>query len=402
MMPAYESAARALVKYSIPLVKVDAIQNKELADRFGAAGWPTVKIFNRGTVSEYAGGRDKPSIVASLKLQAKPASTEMRDDFALKMGVERIVAVSVVGYFAEKSNLYVQYMKAANELRESGINLMHTRNASSTSSSSEEYETDTVIVHSAKYLLTRHDQPSRVLRDAAATSDDIVKFIRESSVPLVDHRTRGNVRNDARPLLVVYYKVDFGYHYGRDTRYVRDMVADVASDFSGTGIKFAIADVDELAGEISSLGLANSDDDVKVALLGARGQKYVMPAMAEGEVFGQQHLYKFVEDLRSGKIEALLKSEPIPESQNATSSVRIVVAKSYEDEVHNALKDAVVFFHAPWCGHCQEFSPEYEIIAEKMMNHTAADRVVFVKFDGVANDAPSVFPPIQGRDSPNS
>ena len=34
--------------------------------------------------------------------------------------------------------------------------------------------------------------------------------------------------------------------------------------------------------------------------------------------------------------------------QNETSSVRIVAAKSYEEDVHTAVKDAIVFFHAPW------------------------------------------------------
>ena len=34
--------------------------------------------------------------------------------------------------------------------------------------------------------------------------------------------------------------------------------------------------------------------------------------------------------------------------QNETSAVRIVAAKSYEEDVHTAVKDAIVFFHAPW------------------------------------------------------
>ena len=34
--------------------------------------------------------------------------------------------------------------------------------------------------------------------------------------------------------------------------------------------------------------------------------------------------------------------------QNEASAVRIVAAKSYEEDVHSAVKDAIVFFHAPW------------------------------------------------------
>ena len=59
LMPAYEAAARSLADLSVPLVKVDGTENKELADRFGAAGWPTLKVFNRGRVFDYGGSRDK-------------------------------------------------------------------------------------------------------------------------------------------------------------------------------------------------------------------------------------------------------------------------------------------------------------------------------------------------------
>ena len=59
LMPSYEAAARSLGDWSVPLAKVDGTENKELADRFGAAGWPTLKVLNRGTVFDYGGSRDK-------------------------------------------------------------------------------------------------------------------------------------------------------------------------------------------------------------------------------------------------------------------------------------------------------------------------------------------------------
>ena len=392
MMPAYESAARELKEiWGIPLAKVDGVQDKELADRYGAAGWPTLKVFNRGVVFGHAGSRDKKSLVAAMKHQARPALTEVKYDYALEATLKRADTTNVVGYFKEKSSpMYGQLAKAANELRESNFNMMCTFNAS--------YEANVVIVHLPGHLVTDFEQPSYAFKDEKATAEKIVKFIKDKSFPLVDHRTRGNPRNGHKPQLVAYFKADFGYHYRKDTEYVRDMVAAVAKEHVGAPLRFAIADVDELADELRSLGLADNEDDVRVAVLGDGGSKYVMPPLPKDQIFSPDHLRAFIKSLRSGEIEPVLKSEPVPESQNATSAVRVLVAKSYTEEVHNSDRDAIVFFHAPWCGHCMEFGPKYEELAAKSANKTSSGRhpVAFFKIDGTANDAPPMFPTIQG------
>ena len=49
------------------------------------------------------------------------------------------------------------------------------------------------------------------------------------------------------------------------------------------------------------------------------------------------------------------------------------------------------------CGHCQEFSPLYEELAAQL-----GDKLLFVKMDGTANEAPAVFPQIQECRASNS
>lgn len=102
----------------------------------------------------------------------------------------------------------------------------------------------------------------------------------------------------------------------------------------------------------------------------------------------------FVDDFVAGKIEASIKSEPIPEKQEGP--VTVVVAKNYNDIVMDDTKDVLLEFYAPWCGHCKALAPKYDELAGLFKNH--ADKVVIAKVDATANDVPdeiSGFPTIK-------
>ena len=90
-----------------------------------------------------------------------------------------------------------------------------------------------------------------------------------------------------------------------------------------------------------------------------------------------------------------MKSLPVPKSQEG--NVLKIVANNYDKEVHRVKKDAVVFFHAPWCGHCKEFDGVFKKIAKKMK--VTNENIVFGKFDATSNDVPYMFPPLKGYPS---
>lgn len=73
MAPQYEKAAKELSQRSppIPLAKVDATVESELASRFQITGYPTLKIFRKGKAFNYNGpiekyGRSSHSPVCSI------------------------------------------------------------------------------------------------------------------------------------------------------------------------------------------------------------------------------------------------------------------------------------------------------------------------------------------------
>lgn len=69
-----------------------------------------------------------------------------------------------------------------------------------------------------------------------------------------------------------------------------------------------------------------------------------------------------MDDVLEGRVTPFLKSEDIPESNDAP--VKVVVGKSFDQIVLDDSKDVLVEFYAPWCGHCKSLEPKYDELAK--------------------------------------
>ena len=145
-------------------------------------------------------------------------------------------------------------------------------------------------------------------------------------------------------------------------------------------LNFAVANKDDFQHEASEFGMdVVTAEKPLVAIKSAKG-KFVMK-----DAFDMPNFEKFLNDYEAGNLEAYLKSEPIPESND--EGAKVAVAKNFEDLVTKSEKDVLIEFYAPWCGHCKKLAPVFDELGEKMKD----EDVEIVKMDATANDVPAGY-----------
>lgn len=110
LTPEFEGAAEILSKNDPPiaLAKVDATEQKTVAERFAVQGFPTLFWFKNGVKSEYTGGRTKDTIVQWILKKSGPPSTQVTCD-ALKDKVADESNKFIIAYFgAEDHPMYTE------------------------------------------------------------------------------------------------------------------------------------------------------------------------------------------------------------------------------------------------------------------------------------------------------
>lgn len=111
LAPEYAGAAQELAKSDegpkIMLSKVDATNEKKLAEKFGIKGFPTMYFFKNGEKLEYTGGRTKDTIIQWVTKRAGPPSASVDCD-TLKIKAKD--AKFVLAYFGTEDTALFTYV----------------------------------------------------------------------------------------------------------------------------------------------------------------------------------------------------------------------------------------------------------------------------------------------------
>ncbi|KAF2368435.1 disulfide isomerase [Trinorchestia longiramus] len=387
--PEYASAASDLLKVNIPLAKIDAVANDELAKKYSVSNYPTFKVFRHGQAFEYKGQRGGSFFVSYMKEMALIPSEDLRTVTNAKNAVQRNMP-TIFGHFSKRDSVfYNEFITAANSLR-GDLKFVHTFNAAV----AREYGValDTVAVIMPEIYQSQYDDKIRVMQQGA-TADwaSIVSWAKQQSVPLLGERTPANqaLLYTARPLLVIYCDVDFSHQHIGDSWYqhigaaqhLRNKLLPFVHKHSDE-FTFALSNEETYAQEMVGLGLGETGEDVNAAIFTGT-QKF---AMEPDEEYVQQ-LEEFIRKYQAGKLKPYRKSQPVPKKQKGP--VKVLVANNFEQNVLKGTKDHLIEFYAPWCGHCKKLEPEYKKLAKDLAKSEPG--VVVAKFDATANDLPLLF-----------
>ncbi|KAM9839612.1 protein disulfide-isomerase A4 [Aulostomus maculatus] len=403
LAPEYEKAAKELSQRSPPilLAKVDATVENEIASRFEVTGYPTLKIFRKGKVFEYNGPRENFGIVDYMSEQAGPPSKQVQASKQVQELVKDGDDAVIVGIFSsEQDAAFETYIEACNALRED-FTFRHSF-SSEVAKLLAASPGQVVIVQPEKFR-SKYEPASQTLAMKDSTSvSEVQEFFKKHVIPLVGHRKPSNdaKRYTKRPLVVVYYGVDFSFDYRKATQFWRSKVLEVAKDFPE--YTFTIADEEDYAEELKSLGLSESGEEVNVGILAEGGKKFAM----EPEELDSDVLRDFVMAFKKGKLQPIIKSQPVP--KNNKGPVTVVVGKTFDEIVMDTKKDVLIEFYAPWCGHCKKLEPDYLALGKK---YKGEKNLVIAKMDATANDVPNdnyqvqgfptiYFAPSNSKDSP--
>ncbi|OBS64550.1 hypothetical protein A6R68_06901 [Neotoma lepida] len=378
LAPEYEKAAKELSKRSppIPLAKVDATEQTDLAKRFDVSGYPTLKIFRKGRPFDYNGPREKYGIVDYMIEQSGPPSKEILNLKQVQEFLKDGDDIVIIGVFQGDSDpAYLQYQDAANNLRED-YKFHHT--FSTEIAKFLKVSMGKLVLMQPEKFQSKYEPRSKVMDVQGTTEVSAIKdYVVKHALPLVGHRKTSNdgKRYTKRPLVVVYYSVDFSFDYRAATQFWRNKVLEVAKDFPE--YTFAIADEEDYATEVKDLGLSESGEDVNAAILDESGKKFAM----EPEEFDSDTLREFVTAFKKGKLKPVIKSQPVP--KNNKGPVKVVVGKTFDAIVMDPKKDVLIEFYAPWCGHCKQLEPIYTNLGKK---YKGQKDLVIAKMDATAND----------------
>lgn len=376
--PEFAAAADSLNESNpeIKLAQIDCTEERDLCTKFEIRGYPTMKIFkgDAESISDYPGQRSADAMTNYMVKLTLPAVQIFDEAASLDEKLEDVTdsfILQVLPESAKENASNTTFYEVANKYRES---------FTFASTSDKTYVQKYASSDKPAYIVFRKGES---VEDASVYSgeeiaDDfelLVDFISVETKPLfgeINGSTYQGYTSSGVPLAYYFYS----------SKEERDAVEPLMKKLGK-----------EYRGEINFVGLDAVQFGMHAQNLNMEEQfpLFVIHDLKENKKYGidqskdldNKDITDFVTKFKSGELEPIIKSEPVPETQE--SPVYHLVGKEH-DEIVNSKKDVLVKYYAPWCGHCKKLAPIYE----ELSSLYEGKDVIVAEIDHTLNDVDGV------------
>lgn len=366
----FKEAATEL-KGRATLVDLDATEEKDLAEKYGVRGFPTLKLFSKGElISDYKGGRTKDALVSYIERAMLPSVVECATaDDVTKFVADNPDKALVIGVALK--DLEIEFKKTSMSLRDSlpdAVAFAFVADSKLLAGVTDAEVADGAVV------VVREDKTSDVFSGEPA---DLEKWAKTVTLPVFAELSRDNAGSYTElesPIVMLFQDPA-----SKDDD-VNTVMKEVATSFRSADVAFVWINSIELKSFAEHVGVADMSPAI-AAYTFKSDTKFVFPGKFSAETFSA-----WVQELVDGKLSATTKSEPVPEKND--EPVKTIVGDSFEDIVMDESKDVLIEQYAPWCGHCKKLAPVLDDLAAKL---AGVDTLVIAKMDATKNDAPADY-----------
>ncbi|EGG05348.1 uncharacterized protein MELLADRAFT_116816 [Melampsora larici-populina 98AG31] len=370
LAPFYAEAAIALKPKAIKLAKVDCTAETTLCSEQGVTGYPTLKLFNKGVVSDYNGPRTTDGIVSYMIKRSLPVVSYLSPTNHTEFSSSDKVVVIAYLDSADTANLEVFQSFAEGHRDDYAFGWTHQI---SEIKEVKDVKKPTVVVWK-KFDEGRNDQHAEKF-----TAESLKEFVKTNSVPLLDEVSPSNFQTYAEAGIPLAYVFIESNNPHRES--LVKSLEPVAREHKGK-INFVWIDATKFADHAKSLNLQDTNWPA-FAIQNIDAQTKF--PLDQKKTVDLATVSQFTKDFVAGKLVPSLKSAPAPKKQGPGS--HILVTDEYDSTVYgnDNKKDVFVEFYAPWCGHCKKLAPTWDNLAHSFKG---SKNMLIAKMDATENDVP--------------
>lgn len=364
LTPEYAKAAKTLKESEgqIPLAKVDATEQKELASRFEIQGFPTLKFFINQSPIDYNGGRTADEIVAWVNKKTGPATRTLS-------------SVSEVEAFAAENDVVVVFLGEHDTLSTFEKVAISDETVTYGVCSAAECLTHFGLANGNVVLLKNFDEKRNDLTEAL-TEEKLTTFVKSNKTATImkfNQQTAQYIFGEQVPGVFLYRDPN-----SEDASRLEQVFNDAAPQIKSK-IQLVITGItEELEPRLAEYVGIKEEHLPTVRIHDTKND--LRNFTLEGEIT-VENIVNFVNSWANGEVKPVLKSDEVPETQD--EPVYVLVGKSFDQVVLDFDKDVLVEFYAPWCGHCKQLAPIYDELATKLKHN---EHLIIAKMDSTTNE----------------